>query len=190
MDEDSGEQKYAEESPPTSTDDLKTLENWSHAYPIVLKVGRCSHTEPEGMEDDAKQEYMDKLAEEDKVEERFKAINEDITVPGLEAAWQSKVCGDTQQYNKIGGEGTSSYAVNVIKSMRWPGAITVAKGGQFCNIYVGDCIKRGDTYFNPTEPPEVMADPQEGEEQPEPQGKEAEDKPPVEGDAEAPAEDE
>jgi len=39
------------------------------------------------MEDDAKQEYMDKLAEEDKVEERFKAINEDITVPGLEAAW-------------------------------------------------------------------------------------------------------
>lgn len=39
------------------------------------------------MEDDAKQEYMDKLAEEDKVEDRFKPINEDITVPGLEAAW-------------------------------------------------------------------------------------------------------
>lgn len=54
MDEDSGEQKFAEEAPPTSTDDLKNLENWSHAFPIVLKVGRCSHTEPVGMEDDAK----------------------------------------------------------------------------------------------------------------------------------------
>lgn len=39
------------------------------------------------MDDDAKQEYMDKLAEEDKVEERFKAVNEDIPVPGVDAAW-------------------------------------------------------------------------------------------------------
>jgi hypothetical protein len=27
------------------------------------------------------------------------------------------------------------------------------------SIYVGDAIKRGDTSFNPTEPPEVMKDP-------------------------------
>lgn len=87
IDEETQEQKFAEEAPPTSTDDLKTLENWSHAYPIILKVGRCSHTEPEGMDDDAKQEYMDKLAEEDKVEERFKAVNEDTPVPGVESAW-------------------------------------------------------------------------------------------------------
>lgn len=74
--------------------------------------------------------------------------------------------------------------------MRWPGALTVAKNGQFFSIYVGDCIKRGDTYFNPTEPPEVMADPQEGEEQPEPQGKEpSEEKAPADGE-DAPAEDE
>jgi hypothetical protein len=166
-------------------EDLKVVDNWAHTYPLILKVGRCTHTEPVGMDDEAKEEYMAKLAEEDKTEDRFKAINEDATVPGLESAWQSKVCGDTQVYNKIGGEGTVSYAVNVIRSMRWPGAVTVAKGGQFCNIYVGDCIKRGDNYFNPTEPPEVLADPQEGEEQPEPQGKEAVAKKPVE---EAPAE--
>ena len=185
IDEETTEQKYTEEAPPTSVEDLKTLENWSHAYPIVLKVGRCTHTDPIGLDDEAKDEFMAKLAEEDKTEERFKAINEDITVPGLEAAWQSKVCGDQQQYNKVGGEGTQSYAVNVIKSMRWPGAVTVAKNGQYCNFYVGDCIKRGDNLFNPTEPPEVMADPSELEEQPEPQGKEAVEKPVAE---EAPAE--
>jgi len=89
----------------------------------------------------------------------------------------AKVCGDTQAYNIAGGEGTKTYAVNVIRSLRWPGAVSVAKGGKYCNIYVGDCIKKGDTMFNPTEPPEVSVDPEDGDvavgrvEQPEPQGK-------------------
>lgn len=58
--------------------------------------------------------------------------------------------------------------MNVIKSLRWPGAITVQKGGVFCSIYVGDGIKKGDTSFNPTEPPEVMTDPKDLTERPEP----------------------
>lgn len=52
--------------------------------------------------------------------------------------------------------------------MRWPGATTVAKNGKYCTIYVGDGIKRGDTSFNPTEPPEVQSDPVDQIEQPEP----------------------
>ena len=87
IDEETGDQKFAEEAPPTSTDDLKVVENWAHAYQIILKVGRCTHTDPVGMDDEARDEFMAKLAEEDKTEDRFKAINEDITVPGLEAAW-------------------------------------------------------------------------------------------------------
>jgi radial spoke head protein 4A len=87
IDEDTREQKFAEEAPLVSVDDLKTLESWSHAYPLVLKVGRCTHSEPVGMDEDAKIEFMEKLAGEDKTEDRFKTINEDITVPGLEAAW-------------------------------------------------------------------------------------------------------
>ena len=42
------------------------------------------------------EEYMAKIAEEDKVEERFRAINEDNPIPPLEAAWTTKVVGDTQ----------------------------------------------------------------------------------------------
>ena len=56
----------------------------------------------------------------------------------------------------------------MIKSLRWPGAITVAKSGKFCSIYVGDGVKWGDVSYNPTEPPEVMEDPPQQEEQPEP----------------------
>ena len=91
--------------------------------------------------------------------------------------WTSSVRGDMQQYNKIGGEGTVSYAVNVISSVRWPGAVTVAKGGQVASIYVGDLIKRGDPMFNPTEPPEVQTEPKDNVEEPEPNGVD----PPAEG---------
>jgi len=74
---------------------------------------------------------MAKLNEKDPVlEGNFRAINEDAPVSGLPAgletgfAWISKVVGDTQPYTR--GEGTVSYSVNVIKSLRWPGAVTVA----------------------------------------------------------------
>jgi len=53
------------------------------------------------------------------------------------------------------GDGNTTYAVNVIKSLRWPGSVTVAKGGKFCSIYVGDGCKRGDSCFNPTKPDDV-----------------------------------
>jgi len=38
---------------------------------------------------------MAELAEKDKVEERYRALNEDTPIGGLEFAWLSKVCGDT-----------------------------------------------------------------------------------------------
>jgi len=56
--------------------------------------------------------------------------------------------------------------------VRWPGSVTVAKGGQFASIYIGDTIKRGGPFFNPTEPPEVQKEPKDNVEEPEPQGKE------------------
>lgn len=48
------------------------------------------------MSEEEKEEYMGKLAEEDKIEERYRALNEDNAYPGLEVAWISKICGDTQ----------------------------------------------------------------------------------------------
>ena len=78
-----------------STDPLKSLEAWSHYHPIILKAGRCTHVAPDGMEGEELDEYMGKLNEEDKAEDRFRAINEDTTVLGAESAWLSKVAGDS-----------------------------------------------------------------------------------------------
>lgn len=54
---------------------------------------------------------------------------------GIENIWQSKVIGDTQVFQK--DEASSVYAVAVYKNILWPGWITVAYKGGFCNFYVG-----------------------------------------------------
>jgi len=129
------------------------------------------------MADEEKEEYMGKLAEDDKTEERYKALNEDSKIDKQDA-WISKITGDLQPYTK--GEGTVTYAVNVIKSVRWPGHYTLSKGGKFMSIYIGDCIKRGAFIFNPIEPPDVPLEDREPIEEPEPNGKFKVEKPPGE----------
>ena len=87
-------------------------------------------------------------------------------------AWTSKIVGDVQPFTLVAPkEGTVSYGVNVIRSQRWPGAVTVSKGGKFTSIYVGYGLKRGGPTQMPAAPAEVMADPvgkDDPEEQPEP----------------------
>lgn len=88
--------KLAEEPPAAGTDELKSLEAWAHLHPNILKAGRCEHVVPANIGEDERDAYLEKLNEEDKKEERFKALNEDTPVPSSESAWTSKVCGDTQ----------------------------------------------------------------------------------------------
>ena len=52
VDEESGEVKFAEEQPPMDTEPLRSLENWSHYWPSILKAGRCTHSAPQGMDEE------------------------------------------------------------------------------------------------------------------------------------------
>merc|ERR1712072_254723 len=106
------------------------------------------------------------MTEKDPQVERFRTLNEHGPVLSMETAWISKLAGDSQQYTKA--EANVSYAVNVIKSIRWPGAVTVCKGGKFTNVYIGYGVKRVDPSFNPTVPPKVDKEPLDPEEMPEP----------------------
>ena len=107
-------------------------------------------------------EEGDPILESDPQVERFRSLGEDNPVVRVSEeqafSWISKVCGDQQKY-KEGAEGTVQYAVNVVSSLRWPGAITVSKKGKYCSIYIGDGIKWGDSSINPSEPPNVCDDP-------------------------------
>lgn len=74
IDEETQEMKLAEEGPSLSTESLKSLETWGHLNPVILMAGRCTHIAPQGMADEEKDEYMAKVGEEDKAEERFRMI--------------------------------------------------------------------------------------------------------------------
>jgi radial spoke head protein 4A len=181
IDAETGKEKYVDEFNVPGTEELKSMEQWSHQYLQILQAGRITHIVDPAVPDEgkegvpSKEEVLADLNGKDPQLEPYKGINEDAPVTGLPAgletgfAWISKVLGDTQPYNNLPPkEGTSSYAVNVIKSLRWPGAVTVAQGGKFASIYVGYGIKKGDTCFNPIEPPEIQRDPVDHVEQPEP----------------------
>jgi len=179
IDEETNEMKFTEDFQVPPFEELKSLESWGNLHPIILQAGRVTHSEPEGMEEDAKEAYMADLEEKDKTEERFRAIQEHKPMPGLETAWLVKIVGDQQQYNLLPPrEGTTTYSVMVLRSLRWPGAITVTKGGKCAFCYLGYGLKRGDPSYNPTEPPEVQKDPQDQYENPEPTPLEAPQEPP------------
>lgn len=125
-----------------------------------MKAGRVSHFAPPDIGEEEKEEYLGKLTEKDPTVDRFRAIAEDAPIEGYKSAWISKVVGDPQPFAQAPPkEGTTTYAVNVLKSLRWPGAVTVSQNGKFQSIYVGYGMKRGDVCFNPTEPPELQKDP-------------------------------
>ena len=61
IDEESGAEKLADEGgPDMSNGALAELGAWGHRYGNILKAGRCSHTPPEGIAEDAMEEYMAK----------------------------------------------------------------------------------------------------------------------------------
>lgn len=67
------------------------------------------------------------------------------------------------------GKTTSEhYGVVVLKSLRWPGAITCWKGTQQYTIYVGNGLKNESQSYYPVFPPMIPADPIDQAEQPEP----------------------
>lgn len=168
------EMKFVDEFVMQSTEELKAQENWGNLHPIILQAGRCTHAEPVGEDQDDIDAKKAKLEEEDPTVDRFREANAHKGMPGTgpteeeQKAWLTKIVGDPQPYN-AGGEGNVlTYCAVVVRSLRWPGAITVAKGDKFSSVYVGNGLKRGDACFSPTEPPEVLKDPQDQVEQPEP----------------------
>lgn len=96
VDEESQKDKYAEEfSLPGSPDELKSLEIWAHRHKQILQAGRLTHLAPASLTEEEKEEYLGKVAETDSTpEDRFRGLNEDQPMTGLETAWLTKIVGD------------------------------------------------------------------------------------------------
>lgn len=141
---------------------LLKLENWSHMEPCILRTGRTTHREEPA---DAEDEETMALAKEIRAErdaDPGRSLIATLDSDGL--AWAVKQSGDTTLY------GSTCSAVTYVRSLTWPGAVCAAKGNNFVNLYVGHALVAGEPDFFLCAPPDIMDEPEDPGDQPEPQG--------------------
>jgi len=175
---------------PPPHEELVTQEKWVHSHAFIHKNGCTTWKDPDSIEDN---DELKKKIEQDREDEPprgpLAAISDDK--PGMEEGgskdWTIKQVGDKGTYKF--DDNAKSYICTVVKSMRWPGAITVAQGTKFANLYVGygfkQCKHTGDELAaekmtakafpftsgnvgNPCAPADIMDEPEDHLEQPEP----------------------
>lgn len=170
-----GDEEFTAPSP----SELTKMQNWMHMQPHILGHGRTTH---KALEDPPEEpEELEKFKKEKEMQEADPAKDtlRLITADGLD--WLVKQAGDTALYKnpfknlaEDAPPGSRlpprSYAVTYVRSLTWPGAVTVSRGGQFANLYVGYGCKSGQPDFFMRAPPDVQDEPDEADEQDEPQG--------------------
>lgn len=62
-------------------------------------MGRTSHTVPNSVAEDEKDAYLENLNTIDAPVDKYRTLNEDGPLTGMEISWISKVVGDPQPYN-------------------------------------------------------------------------------------------
>jgi radial spoke head protein 4A len=170
---------------------LVSLDAWVHSRENILGSGRTLQAEPPAEEgdDEAAIAQSKRLYEEtlknDPFIEPILPVSMDTPPEGMTTSWcVTRVCDPAEMTIPIppAEEGaptskTISNAVVAVKSIVWPGAVTVCRDQEFVSMYMGYGHKVG-TYF-PVAPPEVLDEPEDFEDGPEPQ-----EGPPVQEEAE------
>ena len=107
--------------------------------------------------------------EKDPFEPRLKPISKDNDVPGLGKAWVLRYARDVQEYvEKPPKKNLCTFAVNVFRSLWWPGAVVVQQNEKWMHFYVGYGLKVETARVYPVNPPVIKDDPVDKQEFPEP----------------------
>jgi radial spoke head protein 4/6 len=123
---------------PKASDELKEPDNWKHHEVELNKLGRV-------------------LAMPEQLDENGEPIVPDDPVepnPPLDSIkpeqWTFRLC--------PGGAGSSSMSAVVARSLRWPGAVAVAAGRKYINVYVGNGLPYSSTPYSPTLPAPIQTE--------------------------------
>jgi len=167
---DNEELDFVEESVYPSFDDLQNPESWVHFHQNILKTGRIKHYVPEKLPQEEKDTLLTDLNEKDPVLDKLKGIPEDILEPFKEVPqWKARVYGDPQVYTTPPPEeGATSYAVVALRSLIWPGSVTIANNNRYFSIYIGYGNKAFQAPIDPLQPNDFGKEPGDLDEQPEP----------------------
>merc|ERR1712039_874544 len=162
--------EFAKEVPPAS--EMVKMSSWTLMQAHVLKHGKTTHKEiPEADDENA--------AEVAKMKEEQEADPSKDLIRGLEGdglKWTIKQAGDPTVF----GNPPQSTCVTYVRSLTWPGAVTVARGARFLNCYIGYGMQAGEPDFFPPAPPDVQEEPADEGEQLQPPGTEEDEAPPAE----------
>jgi len=173
-------------------EELTSQDKWVHSHAFIHMNGATTWPNPDDIEDEDTRKKIEQYREDEPPRGPLASIADDK--PGLEEGgskdWILKQTGDKGLYKFE--DNAKSYICTVVKSMRWPGAVTVAQGTKFSNLYVGygfkawprDGVKDEElaeskmtakafpftsgNEFNPCAPADIMDEPDDHEEQPEP----------------------
>jgi len=168
-----------------TVDQLMTAEGWQHSEPHILQIGRTTHREPPEQNEDEPENPDNKIRKRMLAEQESDPVRDPIRqLSGDRLEWDFRKFGDTALYkNSIVVEGVrkegppKSNAVTCVRSLTWPGSVTVAKGTNLVQLYVGYGCAAKEAYFFPSMLPDVQDEPEDVIEQTEPQGSLATDEP-------------
>jgi len=181
--------RVAEAAMDAFTEELATQAGWCHAAPFLLSTGKSSWPDTEALEGKLTEDQVTEIQAQAEAEpekallEGIEADLEELKPEEAEGspAWSVKRYGDEGVYTA--GDGTKSLRVTALRSLIWPGAITVVKGSKYANLYVGSAMKcgtmvgpdketglplRGTNPLMPLAPDDIMDEPADFEEHDEP----------------------
>jgi len=130
---------------PKASSELKDAEAWKHHETDPNKIGRITAL-PEVLGEDGEPIEPEEPVE---VPEQLQGI--------IPESWSLRVC--------PGGSGTAAASLVVAKSLTWPGAVAVAAGRRFVNIYVGNGIVYEPGTYTPPLPEAILSEWAPGEEE-------------------------
>ena len=154
-----GEEDAPVQKPTTQA--MCSLDMWLHTLPSILKQGRVKHARGEPIEEGEEEESIQKReVTKDPWEPMLKSVTKDAKTRGGMPAWilRSHNMKSTSQDARP-GKPVQCYGCVVVKSLWWPGAMSLYNQGRILQLYVGDGQKlepEGMTYY-PVNPP-VMID--------------------------------
>ena len=148
-------------------EDAQNLENFVRLYKGLLKTGRMERFVPESIIEDERQEYLDKLLEDDPQRSPLTPIEETET-----GFWKVRVFGDKMKINDLSGDNPSDGRTVLISHSHWKGGHNLYRPGtgEHGFFYCGYGVNVRQTVF-PMTFYSMGGDGAERSEVPEPNGK-------------------
>lgn len=136
------EPEVLNEAFPKPSSELKEPDAWKHHESDLNRVGRIT----------AMPEQLDEAGEPIVVEDPESQEASPQLDPIKAEQWSLRLC--------PGGSGTSGSSAVVARSLLWPGAVAVASGRRFLNIYVGNAVvyESSKPFYSPPLPGAVLTE--------------------------------